>query len=97
MVKVVERSGLGQKSTYLPKAINPMFGQEPKNDMATAMLEAKAVMCGAVEELLTKTGDTCYCASLSNVQAYRVTSRALLLKAMCLVVKVLSLANDLMS
>lgn len=56
MVKVVSRSGLGQKSTYLPKAINPMFGQEPKNDMATAMLEARTVMCGAVEELLTKTG-----------------------------------------
>ena len=56
MVKVVSRSGLGQKSTYLPRAINPMFGEEPKNDMTTAMMEAKTVMCGAVEELLTKTG-----------------------------------------
>lgn len=57
MVKVVGRSGLGQQSTYLPQAINPMFGEEPKNDMATAMLEAKTVMCGAVEDLLNKTGE----------------------------------------
>lgn len=56
MVKVIARSGLGQQSTYLPEAINPMFGEEPKNDMATAMLEAKTVMCGAVEDLLSKTG-----------------------------------------
>ncbi|KAF6265202.1 FAE1/Type III polyketide synthase-like protein-domain-containing protein [Scenedesmus sp. NREL 46B-D3] len=56
MVKVVSRSGLSQKGTYLPKAINPIHAREPINDMATAGLEAKAVMTGAVEDLLAKTG-----------------------------------------
>jgi hypothetical protein len=42
--------------TYLPKAINPIHAKEPVNDMATAGLEAKAVMSGAVEDLLAKTG-----------------------------------------
>jgi hypothetical protein len=42
--------------TYLPKAINPIHAKEPVNDMATAGLEAKAVMGGAVEDLLAKKG-----------------------------------------
>lgn len=43
--------------TYLPKAINPIHAKEPVNDMATAGKEAKAVMTGAVEDLLAKTGE----------------------------------------
>lgn len=56
MVKVVTRSGLSQKGTYLPPSINPILAKEPHNDMATALKEAQQVMCGAVEELLAKTG-----------------------------------------
>ncbi len=33
-----------------------MLTPEPVNDMATALDEARDVMCGAVEELLAKTG-----------------------------------------
>eukprot|EP00879_Flechtneria_rotunda_P028867 GHRR01031100.1.p1 GENE.GHRR01031100.1~~GHRR01031100.1.p1 ORF type:complete len:243 (-),score=83.47 GHRR01031100.1:164-892(-) len=56
MVKVVTRSGLNQSGTFLPAAVNPLLSKEPKYDMATAMEEAKAVMTGAVEDLLAKTG-----------------------------------------
>lgn len=56
VIKVVERSGLNMNGTYLPKAINPALTPDPQNDMATAMTEARMVMCGAVEELLAKSG-----------------------------------------
>jgi 3-ketoacyl-CoA synthase len=42
--------------TYLPAAIHPAHAKEPKIDMATAMVEADAVMGGAVSDLLAKTG-----------------------------------------
>lgn len=50
--KIVERSGLGQK-TYFPEAIL----QVPPNPcMAEARKEAEIVMFGAIDELLEKTG-----------------------------------------
>ena len=57
MVKVLERSGLSSEGTYLPAAIHPQLTPEPKYDMDTAMLEAKMVMTGAVQDLMTKTGE----------------------------------------
>ena len=54
--QVLERSGLSPLGTYLPAAIHPAHAKEPKIDMATAMLEAEAVMGGAVSDLLAKTG-----------------------------------------
>lgn len=56
MVKVFEKSGINPRGTYLPAAIHPAHVQEPKYDMDTAMIEARAVMTGAVGELLQKTG-----------------------------------------
>ncbi|KAF8069577.1 KCS2 [Scenedesmus sp. PABB004] len=56
MVKVVTRSGLSSNGTFLPAAINPLLAPEPRHDMATALEEARAVMTGAVEALLAKTG-----------------------------------------
>ncbi|THF98298.1 3-ketoacyl-CoA synthase 11-like [Camellia sinensis] len=50
--KIVERSGLGQK-TYLPEAVI----QVPPNPcMAEARKEAEMVMFGAIDEVLAKTG-----------------------------------------
>jgi hypothetical protein len=57
LVKVLERSGLSAKGTYLPAAIHPQLSPEPKYDMDTAMLEAKMVMTGAVQDLMDKTGE----------------------------------------
>lgn len=57
MVKVLEKSGLNPEGTFLPAAINPLLTSEPKNDMATALLEARMVMTGAVGELLEKSGE----------------------------------------
>jgi 3-ketoacyl-CoA synthase len=50
--KIVERSGLGQK-TYLPEAV---LRVPPNPCMAEARKEAEAVMFGAIDELLGKTG-----------------------------------------
>ncbi|XP_057959212.1 3-ketoacyl-CoA synthase 11-like [Malania oleifera] len=50
--KIVERSGLGQK-TYLPEAVLRI---PPNPCMAEAMKEAEMVMFGAIDELLEKTG-----------------------------------------
>ncbi|KIY93827.1 3-ketoacyl-CoA synthase 5 [Monoraphidium neglectum] len=55
-LKVVRKSGLDVDGTYLPPAIHPSIADEPKTDMKTAMLEAEMVMCGAVSDLLEKTG-----------------------------------------
>jgi hypothetical protein len=45
-------------NTYLPAAINPEVNREgPKYDMDTAKKEAEMVMCGAVSDLLEKTGE----------------------------------------
>ncbi|KAI8470967.1 MAG: FAE1/Type III polyketide synthase-like protein-domain-containing protein [Monoraphidium minutum] len=55
-LKVVRKSGLDVDGTYLPPAIHPSIAEEPKTDMKTAMLEAEMVMCGAVGDLLEKTG-----------------------------------------
>ena len=50
--KILERSGLGQ-NTYLPEAVL----QVPPNPcMAEARKEAEAVMFGAIDQLLAKTG-----------------------------------------
>jgi hypothetical protein len=56
-LKVVRKSGLDVDGTYLPPAIHPSIADEPKTDMKTAMLEAEMVMCGAVSDLLEKTGE----------------------------------------
>ncbi|KAE8670389.1 3-ketoacyl-CoA synthase 11 [Hibiscus syriacus] len=50
--KILERSGLGQK-TYLPEAV---IRVPPNPCMAEARKEAEAVMFGAIDELLEKTG-----------------------------------------
>ncbi|XP_060208227.1 3-ketoacyl-CoA synthase 11-like [Lycium barbarum] len=50
--KIVERSGLGD-STYLPEAVTRV---PPNPCMAEARKEAEAVMFGAIDELLAKTG-----------------------------------------
>ncbi|KAF0935104.1 hypothetical protein E2562_030391 [Oryza meyeriana var. granulata] len=50
--KIVERSGLGD-DTYLPAAV---LRVPPNPCMAEARLEAEAVMFGAVDDLLRKTG-----------------------------------------
>ena len=50
--KILERSGLGQK-TYLPEAV---LRVPPNPCMAEARKEAEAVMFGAIDELLAKTG-----------------------------------------
>ncbi|KAA0049314.1 3-ketoacyl-CoA synthase 20-like [Cucumis melo var. makuwa] len=50
--KILERSGLGEK-TYLPEAVMRV---PPNPCMAEARKEAEAVMFGAIDELLEKTG-----------------------------------------
>ncbi|CAL5337580.1 hypothetical protein CsSME_00020798 [Camellia sinensis var. sinensis] len=50
--KIVERSGLGQK-TYLPEAV---IRVPPNPCMAEARKEAEMVMFGAIDEVLAKTG-----------------------------------------
>uniref|UniRef100_A0A0E0JX50 3-ketoacyl-CoA synthase n=1 Tax=Oryza punctata TaxID=4537 RepID=A0A0E0JX50_ORYPU len=50
--KIVERSGLGD-DTYLPAAV---LRDPPNPCMAEARMEAEAVMFGAVDDLLAKTG-----------------------------------------
>lgn len=50
--KILERSGLGQK-TYMPEAV---LRVPPNPCMAEARKEAEAVMFGAIDELLGKTG-----------------------------------------
>lgn len=54
--KVFERSGISPNGTYLPAWINPVHTKEPKYDMDTAKKEAEMTMCGAVADLLEKTG-----------------------------------------
>lgn len=49
--KILERSGLGE-STYLPEAV---LNVPPNPCMAEARKEARTVMFGAIDELLTKT------------------------------------------
>ncbi|KAF8014419.1 hypothetical protein BT93_H0288 [Corymbia citriodora subsp. variegata] len=50
--RMLERSGLGQR-TYLPEAL---FRVPPTLCMAEAQAEAEAVMFGAIDQLLAKTG-----------------------------------------
>lgn len=55
--KIVERSGLSENGTYLPKAIHPKYNcVHPKTSINDAMEEAKMVTCGAIEGLLKKQG-----------------------------------------
>jgi hypothetical protein len=53
---VFTRSGISPHGTYLPAWINPVHTKEPKYDMDTAKKEAEMTMCGALLELLEKTG-----------------------------------------
>jgi hypothetical protein len=53
---VFTRSGISPCGTYLPAWINPVHTKEPKYDMDTAKKEAEMTMCGALSELLEKTG-----------------------------------------
>ncbi|TVU25098.1 hypothetical protein EJB05_27578 [Eragrostis curvula] len=50
--KILERSGLGQ-STYFPRAV---LNSPPNPCMAEARAEAEAVMFGAIDQVLAKTG-----------------------------------------
>ena len=54
--RIFARSGINPEGTYLPPWINPVHSKEPKYDMDTAKKEAEMVMCGAVADLLEKTG-----------------------------------------
>jgi hypothetical protein len=54
--KVFLKSGISQNGSYLPAWINPTLTKEPRYDMATAKLEAEMTMCGALADLLDKTG-----------------------------------------
>lgn len=56
--KVFLKSGISQHGSYLPAWINPTLTKEPKYDMATAKLEAEMTMCGALADLLEKTGES---------------------------------------
>lgn len=57
MIKIFDRSGINPHGTYLPWNINPLCTTTPKNGMDVAMEEARMVMCGAVSDLLAKTGE----------------------------------------
>lgn len=54
--RIFARSGISAQSTYLPSWINPVHSAEPRYDMEAAKKEAEMVMCGAVADLLEKTG-----------------------------------------
>jgi len=54
--KVFLRSGISPCGTYLPAWINPVHTSKPKYDMDIAKKEAEMTMCGAVAELLERTG-----------------------------------------
>eukprot|EP00879_Flechtneria_rotunda_P029131 GHRR01031400.1.p1 GENE.GHRR01031400.1~~GHRR01031400.1.p1 ORF type:complete len:111 (+),score=21.22 GHRR01031400.1:98-430(+) len=54
--KVFLRSGISPCGTYLPAWINPVHTKEPKWDIETAKQEAEMTMCGALADLLEKTG-----------------------------------------
>ncbi|KAI8477402.1 MAG: FAE1/Type III polyketide synthase-like protein-domain-containing protein [Monoraphidium minutum] len=54
--RIFQRSGISAENTYLPPWINPVHSKVPKYDMDTAKKEAEMVMCGAVADLLEKTG-----------------------------------------
>jgi hypothetical protein len=55
--KVFDRSGISPTASYLPAWINPAHTKEPKYDMDSAKKEAEMTMCGAVADLLEKTGE----------------------------------------
>lgn len=55
-LKVLEKSGLGLNSTYLPPAVHPCHTHEPSACHGNAHYEAEMVMLGAVRELLDKIG-----------------------------------------
>jgi len=55
--RIFERSGISPTNTYLPAAIHPVHNKDrPHYDMDAAKVEAEMVMCGAVSDLLEKTG-----------------------------------------
>lgn len=54
--KVFIKSGISPHATYLPECIHPKHVEAPKNDVDSARKEAEMVMCGALSELLEKTG-----------------------------------------
>ncbi|GBF96863.1 hypothetical protein Rsub_09719, partial [Raphidocelis subcapitata] len=54
--KVFDRSGISPTATFLPAAIHPSIAEEPRYGVPEAMEEARAVMGGAVADLLQKTG-----------------------------------------
>jgi len=53
---LLEKTGIDPEGSYLPPAVNPLLTDTPRNDIDSAMEEARMVMCGAVQDLLTKTG-----------------------------------------
>lgn len=56
LLKIATKSGIDMEGSFLPAWLNPHFCDAPKNDMDTARKEAEMVMCGAVSEVLDKTG-----------------------------------------
>jgi len=56
VTKILSKSGINMEGTYSPAWLNPQHTAEPKYDMDTALKEAQMVMCGAVSDLLEKTG-----------------------------------------
>lgn len=48
--RIFDRSGLGEKATFLPKAIHPKYcGKDFKTDLDSAALECRACVFGAIE------------------------------------------------
>ncbi|GIL63203.1 hypothetical protein Vafri_17330 [Volvox africanus] len=54
--KVLLKSGLSAETTYLPPAVHPCHVQQPQMDIPSAMEEARMVICGALDELMARTG-----------------------------------------
>lgn len=54
--KVFEKSGIDNNGSYLPKNLHPKHTSDPKGGLDESFAEAKAVMGGAVAEVLRKTG-----------------------------------------
>ena len=57
ITKVFERSGISPTASFLPAWIHPANTKDPKHDMDSAKKEAEMTMCGAVADLLEKTGE----------------------------------------
>jgi hypothetical protein len=56
MGRVFVKSGISPITTYLPACVHPKFVPFPRTSLDLAREEAEMVMCGAINELLERTG-----------------------------------------